>query len=168
MTRIYSLLAAGALSLGWLALAVAPAHARAPNGTDYQRWSRALDTLAEQGFERIEEIELSLTGRFDVDALDAQRVEHDLRLSRDGSKIDSRQSDGSIDDIEDTLTLDQVRAALAWLQAQGYRDLKEISGDDGLIEIKARSTDNRRAELKLRPGTHELVELEFERLIDFD
>jgi hypothetical protein len=164
MNRILMIAAAALLSLSCLGLAIAPAWA----AETPSRWQTALDTLGQHGHERIEEIDLTLTGRFDVDALDHRRVEHDLRLSRDGSRIEKSRSDGSIEDLGDSLTLEQVRGALSWLQAEGYQDIRSVSGDDGWIEIEARGADRRRVEIKLQPGTHEVIELEFEERFDLD
>lgn len=168
MNRPLALTAAAVLTVSWLALAVSPAYAQRSADDDLQRWNRALDTLATNGMQHIEEIELTLTGRFDVEAANAERVEHDLKLSKDGTQVLASRSDGDIEDVTEHLSLDQVRAALGWLRSGGYRNLSEISADDGLLEIQADNAEGRKVELTLKPGTHELIEMEFERRLSLN
>lgn len=139
--------ALAALVLGWTPGLMA----QAPEAGQYQSWSRAIDTLAAKGYPRIEELELR-RGGFEAEAIDAQGVEHRLRLGSDG-ELKSDRAGHRHDDPEDSLDLATLRAALAWLPGQGLAQLHEISGDDGWIEIEGQATDGSARSLRVDPRT---------------
>ena len=156
------------LSLAQLPAQAQTAAATVADSTEYSRWTRAINTLTAGGYERIEEIELTMLGRFEVDALNAQRVEHDLSLDKDGSRILNSGTDGSIDDGADTVSAERLHASLAWLQQQGCHGLRQLSVDDGRIEAEAKNAQGKRVEIALNPETMDIVKLEVERFLDFD
>ncbi len=122
----------------------------------YRAWSGVVDALERAGYRAVESIELEPFGRFDIEAIDGQGAEHELRLDRDG-RVLSSLPDGTFEEQDETLELSAVRGALGWLREQGYHDLEEISADDGAIEIEARGPDGRLRELLLDPATLRLL-----------
>lgn len=49
------------------------------------------------------------------------------------------------------------------LEAEGYSAIEEIERDDGYYEVKATDRDGRRVELKLDPGSGEVLKREVKR-----
>ena len=151
-----------------LALAAFALPVRAAPDAEFSCWNQALETLAKNGFSRVEDVELDLFGRFRVDAPDADRIDHELKLSGDGTRVLDRKRDGSIDEPADILPIEALRSALHWLRSRGYHDLEQLSVDDGLIEIDARDASRRRVELTLNPQDMQIVALDARRFIDWD
>lgn len=153
------------LALAALQLGAIPAHAAQD---DLQRWHRAVDTLAQQQLPHVEEIERSLLGHFNVDALNERREEIDVKITDDGTRVQSAKPQGSIEDLADSMTLEQVRATLNWLGEQRYQRVEQINGDDELIEVDARTAEGRRVELTLDSASMQIVSQEVQRLVDLD
>lgn len=138
---------------------MAPLSAAASAVNEYQTWSRVAKALSDAGYTAVEEIDSKLFGRFEVEAIHGDGQEYQLTISSD-ARITGKQARGPAHASRDLLAVQAVPRVLSWLEERRYSDLDQIGGDDGLVEIEARSADGKRQEIQLSPETLQIVTTE--------
>lgn len=144
-----------------LSAAQEPAPAAA---SEYQTLNRILDEIERKGYTRIEEIDRELFGRFEVEAVDARSLEHKLVFDSEGKLTGERAKGGT--DADDAFELATARRVVAMLQQRGYRDIEQMSSDDGFIEVEARDAGGGRVDVTLDPATLQVLATESDSYFD--
>ncbi|WP_295682634.1 PepSY domain-containing protein [uncultured Nevskia sp.] len=144
MRKLIPITLAASLMFGTSTLASA-----ADSSTDNLASLRAISAqLRVGGFQHIEDIEPVLFGNWKVEARDAKGDAAQVYLSADGSKTRFARPDFGDDDDAgfDVDTLDRL---LSKLEADGYRQFREISYDHDGFEVEVIDAKGQRRELKL-------------------
>lgn len=127
-------------------------------GAECQRLRTALSAVEQRGVTHVEEIEIDRRGRVEIEGVDAQGVEHQVRFDHDGSLL--RERSGEREDLDDSIDLASARRVIDWLQQHNHRDIEQIAADDGLVEIELLDANGREVEITLEPGSLRVVSLE--------